>query len=536
LAGDKEVKTVALKDIKTGGFTMCRLTGFGSISSDDRADYTSENKFTEYKNLADGKFGTKVSLGNFKTSLDLKETRIVTLEDDKVVKDSKISALEDDKAVKDTKIANLESDKNDKDTRVAALETDKNQKDTKMSTMESDMEALTNRVTALETLGIKGISNAVSWTNLTEINLSGEKLVNGDFSSVTNNAPTNWSVSSAIGLDSDKLAEGIIKGDGGAVSLQQVFSNPITTGTKLVAKVTRTDIDGVVRVSALRANGSPYGSFNIPFADGYVEFETTETTYGLRLSTAHGTREVSSISLFQGAVSGGTVQAYAGGGLEKISGADGFNAGASSSQKIDGNSDGYVQFQIAQTGKDIKIGLVYADVDYADADPFEITFSGTDVSTDGSVRTTYAQGDFFRIRHYASSNEIKYQRKQTVYSQNPNFVFETATDSNYSYPIASRPKVISLDGTGNLTIGQLYEVSTVKAGQTQALYLKDLDGNGHGYHGQATRGIRFEAVEEAGQDYVTFYTEPTLTNGSDLYVDTSFHSVGARINDVTIVT
>ena len=143
---------------------MCRLTGFGSISSDDRADYTSENKFTEYKNLADGKFGTKVSLGNVQTNLDLKETRIVTLEDDKLVKDSKISALEDDKAVKDTKIANLESDKNDKDNRVAALESDKNEKDTKMSDMESDMEALTTRVAALETLGIKGISNAVSWT------------------------------------------------------------------------------------------------------------------------------------------------------------------------------------------------------------------------------------------------------------------------------------------------------------------------------------------------------------------------------------
>ena len=97
-----------------------------------------------------------------------------------------VKELEDefktDKALKDSKIATLESDKNDKDTRVAALESDKNEKDTKMSEMESDMEALTNRVAALETLGIKGISNAVSWTNLTEINLSGEKLTNGDFS------------------------------------------------------------------------------------------------------------------------------------------------------------------------------------------------------------------------------------------------------------------------------------------------------------------------------------------------------------------
>ena len=80
-----------------------------------------------------------------------------------------------------------------------------------MSTMESDMTSLTSRVstlessgfdtsdlatkvslgnlatrvTSLETLGISGISNAVSWTNLTEINLSGEKLTNGDFSSTS---------------------------------------------------------------------------------------------------------------------------------------------------------------------------------------------------------------------------------------------------------------------------------------------------------------------------------------------------------------
>ena len=266
----------------------------------------------------------------------------------------------------------------------------------------------------------------------------------------------NWSVHSGT-LDQTKLASGIVKGDGGAVTIQQSFSNGIAQGTALVCKVTRNDISsGFVTINALRANGSSFiGGLFIQPSDGFIEFTTTEIMYGLRLSTSAEVREVSSISLFQGEVSGGTVQAYAGGGLEKISGVDGFNAGASSSQKIDGNSDGYVQFQIAQTGKDIKIGLVYADVDFADADPFEMTFSGTDVSTDGSVRTTYAQGDFFRIRHYASTNEVKYQKRQTV---------------------------------GN------------------------------------------------GQDYVTFQTANTLSNGSDLYVDTSFHSVGARINDVTIVT
>lgn len=46
--------------------------------------------------------------------------------------------------------------------------------------------------------------------------------------------------------------------------------------------------------------------------------------------------------------SGGTVQAYAGGGLEKISGASGYNSGGFSVNYIPGNSDGYFQFQLAQ--------------------------------------------------------------------------------------------------------------------------------------------------------------------------------------------
>lgn len=57
------MKTVALKDPNTGLFTMMQLTGFGSISEDDRSQYS-----------------TRVSLGNVKTSLDLKETRLSTLE------------------------------------------------------------------------------------------------------------------------------------------------------------------------------------------------------------------------------------------------------------------------------------------------------------------------------------------------------------------------------------------------------------------------------------------------------------------------
>ncbi len=510
------MKTVALKDIKTGGFTMCRLTGFGTISSDNREDY-----------------GTRVSLGNVKTSLDLKETRIVT--------------LEDDKAVKDTKIANLESDKNDKDNRVATLETDKNQKDTKISTMESDMALLASqvslgnvrvslgnlatRVTSLETLGIQGISNPVSWTNLTEINLSGEKITNGDFSSVTGGVPTNWVLQNGT-LDADQLALGRVDGVNGAVAIQQMFSSPLAIGTKIIVKVERYDTNtGNAGFRLVKADGNIHGNVvQIPPSTGFVEYTVADHAMaGIRLDTLHGTRSISSISVFQGAISGGSVQAYAGGGLEKISGTNGFNAGASSVQKIDGNSDGYVQFQWSSDS--VRVGLKYSDIDFNVDSPYLEIDSTT--NTIGTKSVT--PGDWFRIRHYASTNEIKYQRKETVYGQNPNFVFETASGSNYNYLLASRPLVISLDGSGTLTIGELYEVYTVRASD-QALYLKDLDGNAKGYHSQGLRGVRFEAVEEVGQDYATFYTEPTLTNGNDLYVDVSLYHVGARINDVTIVT
>lgn len=551
------MKTVAVKDMKTGGFTMCRLTGFGSISSDDRADYTSENKFTEYKNLADGKFGTKVSLGNVQTNLDLKETRIVTLEDDKLVKDSKISALEDDKAVKDTKIANLESDKNDKDNRVAALESDKNEKDTKMSDMESDMALLASqvslgnvrvslgnlatRVSSLETLGIKGISGAVSWTNLTEINLSGEKLVNGDFSSVTNNAPTNWTVSNGS-LNQTKLAEGIIKGSGGHVSIQQIFPQNIASGTKLIVKVTSNDD---IKFIPIKGNGQSDldNDFTVLGSDGYAEHTTQTIVSGFKVSTVNGLREFSSISIFQGEVSGGTVQVYAGGGLEKISGANGWNAGASSVQKIDGNSDGYVQFQWAKNS--LEVGLAYTDDDYAqNIEPYFLRFysGGRTVASGGYDEASFATvGDWFRVRHYASSNQVHFQKKGTVYVDDADFCLSQTCGlmpnnghaNDHTFATADRPLIKAIETVNGLTAGEYYRIHAVNtnSGNTR---IYTTAGVQVGW--MTGRGTNWEVQKEAGQDYVTFQTANTLSNGSDLYIDTSFYHVESRINDVTIVT
>ena len=440
----------------------------------------------------------------------------------------------------------------------------------------------------------------VQWTNLTEINLSGEKLINTDFdlpalglgvevvvliswsnggktaqvgevyeidlvqsnggmrlanatqsifasaaqmqNNVQPNTPEYWSLHGAVPLDQDKLSQGIIKGNGGGTHVQQVFSNPIASNTKLVVKVTRNDTNenSTVHVQTLRANGTTYGANkNIPYADGFVEFETTETTYGIRLSTAHGTREVSSISLFQGSHSGGTVQVNGNGGLEKIAGADGFNSGASSTNFIEGNSNGYVQFQWGAEFKSQRIGLTYQDVDFTNINPFQVTINGNGhVFTNGSNAFSggdgYAsQGDFFRIRHYASTNQVHFQRRQKVYSQNADFVLETASGSNYNYPSAQRPLVVALDGTGNLTIGEYYEIYTIRASD-QAIYLRDLEGNAKGYHGVATRNNRWQVVEELGEDYVTFHIHSDTTNGNNLYEDTSLFHVGSRLNDVLL--
>ena len=498
------------------------------------------------------------------------------------LKEARINTLETDKALKDLKILELENDKTSKDTAMAAL---------------------TARLVTLENGGGSSSgsgsmsSEVVNWTNLTEINLSGEKLTNGDFSQLTrpnlsqtvftsadigreiiglqdkpgrgltvggvctitsvvsSNAtttcggvgiiisalgeqwtwneavyPTNWSVNSPIGLDQDKLDEGIIKGVGGAVSIQQMFSNPIASGTKLVVKVTRADTneDGAVRVSTLRANGTPYGSNkNIPYADGYVAFETTETTYGLRLSTAHGTRSVSSISVFQGVVSGGSVQAYAGGSIEKISGGTAWNTGASSVQKISGNSDGYFQFQWAGLGKSQRVGLTYLDDTYTTVTPFQLTISGNGnivVKTFNGGVGWATLGDWFRIRHYSANNQIKYQKKQTIYQ----------ADTTASYQVGT--KIIMLKDFGSAVKDEILTVFAL--GASGVPIFEQSNNNQFGAQAQVTafgRAIWWEVAEDLGEDYVTFYTDTTLTNGSDLYLDTTLFNVGSQLNDVTIV-
>lgn len=278
------------------------------------------------------------------------------------------------------------------------------------------------------------------------------------------NLPTNWSVLNGT-LDETQLANGIIQGDGGAVAIKQTFAQIIPTGTELVLKATRADSEtGNIRFNPIRASDGVAMSANIGIdpSVGYATYTTTIAISGVKIDTLHGLREIDSVSIFKGAVSGGSVQTYTGGSIEKISGVGGYSAGASSVQKIDGQKGGYVQFQIASATSAVQIGLVNQDHDFEVDAPWKMIFEGGHIDFSEpwiGDHTPYVVGDWFRIRHYSASNQIHFQKKQDV------------VDSN---------------------------------------------------------GVLL------GQDYVTFYTHPSLSNGSDLYVDASFYSVGSRVNDVQI--
>ena len=465
--------------------------------------------------------------------------------------------------------------------------------------------------------------NPVTWANMTEINVGGEQLVNGDFSQssyvqdpsytfpahphtfnpepkaialdgsggltqgeiynidrsrdtdgalyfkdssgtgqgwhglgtrgtrfeVVVNVPTSWSLTSGT-LDDSKLSQGIIKGSGGSVAIEQMFASPIPINTQLVVKAERADTNsGTVYVSRLRANGTPYGS-NVTI-DGSAEFTTSEATYGLRLSTSHGNREVSSLSLFQGAIAGGSVQITTG-SIEKISGAVAFNAGASSSQVIGGQQDGYVQFQVESVNHAIKVGLVYADEDYDVDAPYFMKFGSGAIDFSSpwiENHSTFVAGDWFRIRHYSSTNQIHFQKKQPIYGDDLDFCLNQACGLNptgsstvdHIFDEADRPLIQAKQTVDGMTAGEYYRIYKAKIADVEGKergHVYTLDGTLVAWIARrdGNNTSKWEVQQELGEDYQTLYTHPTTTNGGDLKLDVSFSSLGGKINDAQIAT
>ena len=317
------------------------------------------------------------------------------------------------------------------------------------------------------------LTNFVSTSHMTHSGganiIIGQQTSNWELLSETIRKPYLWTVANGT-LDQEKLAQGIIKGFDASAGVQQMFTTPLTIGTKIVVKVERSDTNsGSVAFKHVKLDGNTRGGdVHIPRDDGFVEYTVTDADmHGIRFATMFGSREIASVSVFQGEVSGGSVQANGNGGLEKIAGASAFNAGASSTNFIEGNSNGYVQFQWGAEFKSQRIGLTYQDVDFENINPFQMTINGNGhVFTNGSTIFSggngwATQGDYFRIRHYASDNTVRFQRRQEIFN---------------------------------------------------------------------------EQNESLGEDYVTFHTHSDLTNGNNLYVDTSLFHIGSLLNDVLLAT
>lgn len=123
--------------------------------------------------------------------------------------------------------------------------------------------------------------------------------------------------------------------------------------------------------------------------------------------------------------------------LTKIGGVDGYNTGGSSTNFIGGESNGYFQFQLNGM---MKIGVVYEDSDYNVDNPFSWKFLQSQYShVLTSISLPFTDGDWFRVRHYASDNEIHFQRKQEVFGDDnesigqgyvTEFIHPTSTNGN----------------------------------------------------------------------------------------------------------
>ena len=188
---------------------------------------------------------------------------------------------------------------------------------------------------------------------------------------------------------------------------------------------------------------------------------------------------------------------------------------------------------------------MYSDADYSTVSPFGLDFNATgnidNMNPYQDNITTYAQGDWFRVRHYASSNQVHFQKRGAVYVDDTDFCLlqtcglqpNNGHQYNHTFATVDRPLIIAKETVNGLTTGEYYRIHAVNtsSGNTR---IYTLDGVQIGW--MTGRGTNWEVQKESGQDYFTFLTSSTTTNGSDLYLDVAFDSVGGRINDVTIVT
>ena len=157
------------------------------------------------------------------------------------------------------------------------------------------------------------------------------------------------------------------------------------------------------------------------------------TNFSITLNTVDNLPVITSLEMKKVMLSAGTISESSNNTIFKLTGGSAWNSGTSSQEFINGQADGYLQFQLGRGDKDLKVGLVYADVDYAEADPFEMSFIGSNVEIEGSSRTTYISGDYFRINHNSPANTIQFQKRDSSGVYQTFYTHSITTNGNHMY-------------------------------------------------------------------------------------------------------
>jgi len=233
-------------------------------------------------------------------------------------------------------------------------------------------------------------------------------------------------------------------------------NDAIQSGSASSLKITQsivTTIDDVYELTINRSDTNTVSPLKIEFPLAVQNINTL--TSGLTFDVAHGSKlrfkvldstnfsitintvdnlpVITSLEMKKVILSAGTISESTNNTIFKLTGGSAWNTGTSSQEYINGQADGYVQFQMGRGDKDLKVGLVYADVDYAEADPFEMSFIGSNVEIEGSARTTYIAGDYFRINHNSPTNTIQYQKRDSSGVYQTFYTHSITTDGNHLY-------------------------------------------------------------------------------------------------------
>ena len=248
----------------------------------------------------------------------------------------------------------------------------------------------------------------------------------------------NWTKSLGS-WDGAQLTNGILQGYGGAVSIRQTI-------TTIIDEVYEVDIvrgdaeEGLTvklrtnaNVQWLTHNNDITNEVDVPFNTISRFRVLTEAITYIELDTVNATLQITSCSLKRKKLADGGIEELTNNTIIKTSGGDGWNAGASSAEYINGQAEGYVQFQMAQSGKSIKVGLTYEDINYEDITPYEMKFTGSGVFVEDQQRTTYITADWFRIRHDSVNNQIVYQKRNSELEYITFYTHSGTTDGRHLF-------------------------------------------------------------------------------------------------------